>query len=341
MSVNYSCASTVDFTKAGQPGVPIQVLQIHPFGQVELLKTNYKHGDPKGYFLLPQYSENGHLYIGIQDLQDKQELSLLFQMDEGNENPDLEPPEVSWNYLSNDNWIKFNDEEFVSDSTNGMLNTGIIRFHPPSSLDATESHPPATTSNSLMPNGFHWFEARVPDNVNAFPEAIAIVPQAASATHLLQTPASEHLNETLPANSITKLVAPVSAIDTVKQPYSSFGGKGQEVYAQFVRRVSERLRHKDRAITMWDYERLVLEQFPDIYKVKCLNQAAQENEPGVAKVKLVVIPNLPDQTPFVPLAAEGFTKITPAELPIICKTGFPRLLMLMWLIHVMKKSGTG
>ena len=309
VSVNYSCTSTVDFTKAGQPGVPIQVLQIHPFGQVELLKTNYKHGDPRGYFLLPQYSENGHLYIGIQDLQDKQELSLLFQMDEGNENPDLEPPEVSWNYLSNDDWIKFNDEEFVSDSTNGMLNTGIIRFHPPSSLEATESHPPATTSNSLMPNGFHWFEARVPDNVNAFPEAIAIVPQAAGATHLLQTPASEHLNETLPANSITKLATPVSAIGTVKQPYSSFGGKGQEDYAQFKRRVSERLRHKDRAITMWDYERLVLEQFPDIYKVKCLNQTTQENDPGAAKVKLVVIPNLAGQTPFVPLQPKVSQKL--------------------------------
>ena len=307
VSVDYSCTSTVDFTKAGQSGVPIQVLQIHPFGQVDLLKTNYKHGDPRGYFLLPQYSENGHLYIGIQDLQDKQELSLLFQMDEGNENSDLEPPEVGWNYLSNENWIKFNDEELVSDSTNGMLNTGVIRFHPPSSLDATESYPPATSSSNLMPNGFHWFEARVPDNV--FPEAIAIIPQAVSATHLLQTPASEHLNETLPANSITRLVTPVSAIDTVKQPYSSFGGKGQEDYAQFIRRVSERLRHKDRAITMWDYERLVLEQFPDIYKVKCLNQAAQENEPGAAKVKLVVIPNLAGQTPFSPLQPKVSQKL--------------------------------
>ena len=304
VSVDYSCTSMVDFTAARPAKEPMRVLQIHPFGQVDLRKTNVltnTRGNPAGYHLLPQYSENGHLYIGIRDLQDKQALSLLFQLDSGSENSDLEPPGVSWNYLRDDNWIKFNDEEILSDSTNGMLNTGIIRFHPPSSLDATMSHPPATSSSHLMPNGFHWFEARVPDNVNAFPEGIAITPQAVSATHLLQIPVSEHLNETLPANSITKLVTPVSAIDTVKQPYSSFGGKGQEDYAQFVRRVSERLRHKDRAITMWDYERLVLEQFPDIYKVKCLNQAAQENEPGVAKVKLVVIPNLPDQTPFFPL----------------------------------------
>ena len=312
VSADYSCTSTIDFTATDQSRDPIQVLQIHPFGQVDLLKTNSltdAHGNPKGYHLLPQYSEHGHLYIAIEDLQDKQELSLLFQMDAGSEDSDLEPPEVSWNYLRNDNWIKFNDEELLSDRTNGMLDTGIIRFHPPSSLDATVLRPPATTSNSLMPNGFHWFEARVPDSIYAFPKGIAITPQAVSATQLLQTPASEHLNDTLPANSITKPVTPLSAIDTVKQPYSSFAGNGQEDNAQFIKRASERLRHKDRAVSMWDYERLILEQFPDIYKVKCLNQTAQENDPATAKVKLVVIPNLIDRTPFFPLQPKVSQKL--------------------------------
>ena len=312
VSADYSCTSGVDFTEVDQSTAPIQVLQIHPFGQVDLLKTNLltdTHGTPTGYHLLPQYSENGHLYIGIQDLQDKQELSLLFQMDSGSENSDLEPPEVSWNYLSNDYRIKFDDKDLLSDSTNGMLDTGIIRYLPPSSLDATESHPRATTSNNLLPNGFHWFEAQVPDRINAFPDGIAIISQAVSATHLLQTPASEHLNDTLPADSITKLVIPLSAIDTVKQPYSSFGSKGQEDNTQFIKRVSERLRHKDRAVTMWDYERLVLEQFPDIYKVKCLNQTAQENDPAAAKVKLVVIPNLINRTPFFPLQPKVSQKL--------------------------------
>ena len=312
VSVDYSCTSMINFTSADQSTASLQVLQIHPFGQVDLLKTKLltdTHGDPTGYHLLPQFSENGHLFIGLEKLQDKQEISLLFQMDEGSENSDLEPAEMSWNYLSSNNWIKFDDEELLSDSTKGMLDTGIIRFHPPSSLDATESHPPATTSNHLMPNGFHWFQAQVPDNIHAFPKGVAIIPQAASATHLLQTPASEHLNESLPANSIKKLVSPISAIDTVKQPYSSFGGKGQEDYTQFIRRVSERLRHKDRAVTMWDYERLVLEQFPDIYKVKCLNQTAQENDPAAAKVKLVVIPNLINRTPFFPFQPKVSQKL--------------------------------
>jgi hypothetical protein len=40
--------------------------------------------------------------------------------------------------------------------------------------------------------------------------------------------------------------------------------------------VSERLRHKDRAITLWDFEHLVLEAFPRIHRVKCLNHTRYE-----------------------------------------------------------------
>jgi hypothetical protein len=39
----------------------------------------------------------------------------------------------------------------------------------------------------------------------------------------------------------------------------------------FYVRVSESLRHKGRAIQAWDYERLTLQAFPQIFKAKCLN----------------------------------------------------------------------
>ena len=40
---------------------------------------------------------------------------------------------------------------------------------------------------------------------------------------------------------------------------------------EYYRRISERLRHKNRAITSWDYEQIILENFPEVFKVKCLN----------------------------------------------------------------------
>ena len=48
-------------------------------------------------------------------------------------------------------------------------------------------------------------------------------------------------------------------------------GNWQKEAQTSTKRISERLRHKGRAITRFDYERITLEQFPEIWKVKCIN----------------------------------------------------------------------
>lgn len=312
VTIDYSCAGTVDFTAPHPADAPIQVLQIHPFGQVDLVKTaalTNEYGYHVGYHLLPQYHDSGYLYIGVEGLEDKQDLSLLFQMAAGTENSEPEPPRVDWHYLSDSGWKKFREDEILSDTTGGLLDTGIIRYHPPSSLNGTPTHPPATTSNHLLPEGFHWIGARMPENSHAFPKIITVLSQAASATRLMQSPDAEYTGEPAPAGTVTKPVAPIAAVGSVMQPFSSFGGKGREDNGEFVTRVSERLRHKGRAVTVWDYERLVLERFPEIYRVKCLNQCAQETGPAEAKVRLVVIPDLANRTPFFPLQPKVSQKL--------------------------------
>jgi hypothetical protein len=74
----------------------------------------------------------------------------------------------------------------------------------------------------------------------------------------------------LKAESISKLVVRTANIQSVKQPFASFEGKAPEVGRPFYTRVSERLRHKARAINAWDYEHLVLNQYPSVFKVKCV-----------------------------------------------------------------------
>ena len=83
----------------------------------------------------------------------------------------------------------------------------------------------------------------------------------------------------------------------MEQPYDSFGGQVKERATHFYTRISEHLRHKGRAITIFDYERLVLEKFPEIYKVRCINHGQVDDKgqlhelvPGA--VTLVVIPDL-------------------------------------------------
>jgi len=59
-------------------------------------------------------------------------------------------------------------------------------------------------------------------------------------------------------------------VSKLSPPYPSFGGREEESEEQFHIRISERLRHKGRAINVFDFERIVLDAFPEIFKIKCI-----------------------------------------------------------------------
>ena len=68
-------------------------------------------------------------------------------------------------------------------------------------------------------------------------------------------------------------------------------------------RVSERLRHKARALTMWDYEHIILEQFPEIYKVKCVPADS------IGSADIIVIPDIKGKLPFNPFEPKAPTDV--------------------------------
>ena len=117
-----------------------------------------------------------------------------------------------------------------------------------------------------------------------------IATQAGSATFLNQENDLSHLATSPPAASITELVHENANIDQIIQAYPSFGGRSSESESSYYTRVSERLRHKNRAVTPWDYERLVLEQFPQIHRVKCIRNTDRTGTLRAGYLTLVVIP---------------------------------------------------
>jgi hypothetical protein len=155
----------------------------------------------------------------------------------------------------------------------------------------------ATATNSLLPPGMHWIRGAVASASDAVCRLIMVAAQALAVTFTDKGNDPAFPAKVLPAGAISKLDQPVAAVKKITQPFPTFGGRGREDSRAFYTRISERLRHKDRAIALWDYERLVLEAFPQIYQVKCLNhthyepekQTYQELAPG--HVTVVTIPN--------------------------------------------------
>jgi hypothetical protein len=272
-----------------------QFFHIEPFGVAE--NHPFVNVEAPDLTLLPVYNDEGSLYIGISDLKPSQTLSVLFKVAEGSADPDLERQPVIWSYMVNNEWKKFPVLKIISDSTNGLLTSGIIVF------DISKL---ATSNNTLFTSGLHWLKASVEKDSSAICDMIALRTQAVTAVFADNGNDPDHLLQSLPAETIKELVNSNAAIEKAEQPYASFGGKIKEQSNEFYTRISERLRHKNRAVNIWDYEHLILEKFPSIYKAKCLNHTKyisvtdiHEMAPG--HVSVVMISDLKNKNAVNPL----------------------------------------
>ncbi len=287
-----------------------QFFHLAPFGTAE--QHPYLNASGK-VSLFPQFDfardnatleSEAELYIGISGLQPPQNLSLLFQVADGTANPRLPKPKphIDWRYLKNNEWTAFAENE-IQDGTGELLGSGIMTFAVPRD---------ATSNNTLLPSGNFWIRAAVHEKSDAVCKLQLVAAQAMPAVFGDRGNSPEFSATPLAAGTISKLDQPDSAVKTISQPFSSFGGRGAEKPTAFYTRISERLRHKDRAIDLWDYERLILGAFPQIYKVKCLNHTYYDEgiyrELAPGHITVVTIPNLQTQNlrdPLKPFTSLG------------------------------------
>lgn len=252
-----------------------KVFHITPFGTIEtgLLNTYSGNGEADvsaSYnrlfperLISPDKNYQGMLFIGIDNVLPGYHLSLLMQLAEGPKWNDRKAPVIHWFYFRNNAWIRLSNDNIISDSTFGLQATGIIEFSIPG--DA------CGVNNLFDSDSLYWLCAAVEEDTDAFSNLINITSQAALVTFKDHINNPEHLALPLAAEQIKTLIDEVPQVKKVSQPVSSFNGKVGENDSEYYTRISERLRHKSRAINNWDYERLVLEEFPAFYKVKCLN----------------------------------------------------------------------
>jgi hypothetical protein len=283
LTAGYSSSLELDLTR-GDPGQQADALyHIEPFGYCRLERASGP------YHFLSQFENEGELFIGIRDLAPPQNLALLFQMAEGSADPNLEREPVHWSFLNGNRWCSLEEGRLLSDTTNGLLNSGILKLD----LSPVEA-------GTRLPGNLYWLRATIARNSRCVGDVVAIRAQAVKATFEDQGNGSNQLAQPLSAGSITGLAEPLPEVKAIHQPFSSFGGKRPEQAGAFYTRASERLRHKNRALTSWDYEHMVLEAFPDIYKVKCLSAGVSEDPHLLDVVQVIVIPDIRGKLPFDP-----------------------------------------
>ncbi len=293
ISLDYTCESVIDLVNAfASEGNAFY--HLHPFGPAAL---NLSEVDRETN-LAPQFNSQGYFYIGLKELTPPQQLSILFQVADDSADPAYIEPgqQIKWSYLTGNGWQDFKPNEIISDTTNHLLKTGIIIFNIP-----TE----AVNTNRSMPAAMHWLCGAFSGDVRGVNRLIAIFPQAITAVLDDQGNDPSHYAAPLKNGTIARLVNNMPEIKKIEQPFSSFGGKmpetGMRYPIPYYTRVSERLRHKNRAVSVWDIERLVLNNFPHIYKVKALNHASDKNDIAPGNITLLVIEKIRNKNAVNPL----------------------------------------
>lgn len=279
--LGYSSTTRVVSLASASPAAhearPARLFQVGPFGEAE-----QAHPLPAGRsrFLVPQFrftegsATEDHLgawIVGLSDLAPGQGVDLLVSVREGSADPRVAKPEdhVTWSFWSRDRWVPFHERD-VADGTRQLLQTGIVRLAIPHE---------ATVEEGTMPHGFVWVMASVTRSLGAVGAVLDVVAQGMGATLSSVEVAPNHLDVPLAAGTVSKLLEPDARFRKFTQPHASFGGRRTESGERFHRRTSERLRHKARAVTMWDYETIVLEAFPSLYRAKCLPHTRIVDDP--------------------------------------------------------------
>lgn len=238
----------------------MELVHLYPFENTSKFENIEK--EPT---LFPYFNDEGNLFIGLDNLTSGGNLSLLFQLAEATADSEINRATINWHYLTNNSWRPLLPGfDIISDGTDGLTVSGIVTITIPGDV--------SKKGHTIMPDEMYWLKVSAPANVKAVAETIGIHTQAALASARLgKLNDKGRLYLPLPAGSITKPVDSDFNVKKVEQLYDSFGGRLPESSGHFYVRVSEHLKHKGRGIMITDYEKIILEAFPEIYKVKCIS----------------------------------------------------------------------
>jgi hypothetical protein len=254
-----------------------KLIHLHPMGSETIVPINFKN-IPQ----IPQYDASGNLFIGLKAQQLQGTLSLYFYLREDSlPMTKIHNTGLSWWYLTSNRWKRLSAAQILDDSTFGFMTSGIVQLNLPGDLD---------TNNSILPAGIFWLRVSAEQGMERFCSLYSIYAQAIRVRWAADHGQKPHAN--LPSMQINRSKRNIPGIASILQIRRSFDGKLAENALQFRTRASERLRHKNRALTASDYEMLILERFPEIYKVKCFANlcTAQEIKKRIRPGHILIVP---------------------------------------------------
>ncbi|MBN3262249.1 hypothetical protein [Pectobacterium brasiliense] len=277
ISINYSAESTIDLISTDNH-IQSEIVHLHPFGKDVIYPPKQTHQLKRPRFF-PHYEEDSHCFIGITATELSGYLNLFFVFD-GSSKLLMPYPSTSylWYYLVDNEWHALNPNQIIHDTTLSFLTTGIVTLDVPNDIN---------TEHTMMPSGLFWLRVSTNKGIDCYPDCLHV------ATHVVEvtgksapladdgiTPLPFSAWRSTPRKTNLAAIAQLNAM--VKTPEI----EGDQ---EFRMRVSESLRHKGKALTPWDYEHLILENFPEVGSVHCFPTRTYDSQAQVPGHVLIIV----------------------------------------------------
>ncbi|WP_020589081.1 baseplate J/gp47 family protein [Desulfobacter curvatus] len=247
-----------------------RLFHIQPFG-IDSLATHTDRGpvcflpwffmpppDDAKEFYDPSY---GSLFIGLRSTRAPGVLTLFFDLNqEGRTRITERQSHIFWHYLQGNDWKALSSRRILSDTTQGFLTPGIVTLDIPGDV---------TKGNNVMDPDLYWLRVSAHGNLDTLCSLAGVHTHGAYVTRSDLGDAAKEADGEKNGTIIERAKTALPGISRISQVTAFFGGRQRETDPMTKNRIRERLRHKMRAVTPWDYERLVLAEFPEVFKVKC------------------------------------------------------------------------
>jgi len=278
LSVNYSNTSReIMLRKQENNTSDIKLIHIYPFGHVQVFPGPVRSRS----FLFPQINHKGNLYIGLTQIDAGNIVSIGFELIPAvYTHTVINIPKIKWKYLLNNEWIPL-DGLLLEDSTKSLIHSGIVKIRIPKSVQF---------NNTRLPKGKFWIRAVSKGKEDLNSRIKNIFTQAVSVT------SSDEIDDSLlntgDGNKLMKIGFEVKrGINSITGPFALRLNELIENEDSFYCRISEQLRHKNRVVSNWDVERIILDRYNQIEKVRVYGRNSHPKElVKGSNLQIVLIP---------------------------------------------------
>lgn len=279
LAIDYSNVDKeIMLRKKGANGNDIRLIHLYPLGHIQVFPGPVK----SECFLLPKLSHKASICLGLKDVVPGDIMNIGLELTPAiYANTVIKTPTISWKYLSNNDWISLQDL-VLEDTTDNLTKSGIVKIKTPKIIQL---------NNTRLPKGKFWISAifhEGKEDLNSRIKNICIQAFTVTCDSLDSLTTPSILN----SNTVQKIKnEELKGVKNSIGPFNTMSIQPIEKTNNFYTRISERLRHKNRAISNWDIERLILEKFSQIGIVRAYGRNNHSDELLLgSNIQIVVLP---------------------------------------------------